>query len=189
MKITFKHLKRDYQIHTKYRHSIIRDSNQALHQAKQAVFALHRDEVSQAQKLLSQTEKILIKLQSNLKKVPDLKYTGTYKAALEEYLEAKLFFQVLKFGKIKPVSKIKADFDDYLAASCDLTGELVRKIVLLATEGKIKKARKLKELITEIVNELIKINLTGYLRHKYDDAKRNLKKAEEILYDLKTRKG
>ncbi len=188
MKTIFKNLKKDYESHAENRRLIINDSNQALHQAKQAIFALHRDEFSQAQKLLLQIEKILIGLQPNLKKVPDFKYTGAYKAALEEYLEAKLFYQVLKFGKISPVTKIKIGFADYLAASCDLTGELVRKIILLATEGDIKKAKELKELITEIVSELTKINLTGYLRHKYDDAKRNLKKAEEILYDLKIRK-
>ncbi|MBU4369940.1 hypothetical protein KKG58_04260 [Patescibacteria group bacterium] len=189
MKAIFKNLKKEYESHTKNRYLIINDSNQALHQAKQAIFALHRDEFSQAQKLLFQIEKTLIGLQPNLKKVPDFKYTGAYKAALEEYLEAKLFYQVLKFEKMKPISKIKINFADYLAASCDLTGELVRKIVLLATEGDVKRARDLKELIAEIVGELTKINLTGYLRHKYDDAKRNLKKAEEILYDLKIRKG
>lgn len=188
MKAIFKNLKKEYESHTKNRYLIISDSNQALHKAKQAIFALHRDEFSQAQKLLLQIEKILIGLQPNLKEVPDFKYTGAYKAALEEYLEAKLFYQVLKFGKISSVTKIKTNFADYLAASCDLTGELVRKIILLATEGDVKRARNLKELIAEIVGELTKINLTGYLRHKYDDAKRNLKKAEEILYDLKIRK-
>jgi len=188
MKSIFKNLRKEYESHTKNRYLIISDSNQALHKAKQTIFALHRDEFSQAQKLLLQIEKTLVNLQPNLKKVPDFKYTGAYKAALEEYLEAKLFYQVLKFGKISLVNKVKINFTDYLAASCDLTGELVRKIILLATKGDIKRAKTLKELIAEIVSELTKIDLTGYLRHKYDDSKRNLKKAEEILYDIKIRK-
>jgi len=81
------------------------------------------------------------------------------------------------------------NYDDYLGAICDLTGEIVRKMILLVTNGEDEKAKKLKEFITEIINELIKFDLTGYLRHKYDEAKRNLKKAEEILYDLKIKKG
>lgn len=181
-------LKKDYQNYTLTRGSIIHQSNLALNQAKQAIFTLHRDQISQAEELLSRTEKILIKLRVYLKKAPDLKYTGSYKAALEEYLEAKLFYQALKFGKIGPVTKIKPGFDDYIAATCDLTGELVRKIVLLATVRENKKAQRLKELIAQVVGELVKLNLTGYLRHKYDDAKRNLKKAEEILYDLEIKR-
>lgn len=181
-------LKKDYQTHTRVRGLIIQQSNIALNQAKQAIFALHRDQISQAEKILSRVERTLLKLQSSLKKAPNLKYTGAYKAALEEYLEAELFYQAMRFGKIKQISKIRVNFDDYIAAVCDLTGELVRKIVLLATTRKIKKAKELKELIAQIVGELIKLDLTGYLRHKYDDAKRNLKKAEEILYDLEVRR-
>lgn len=181
-------LRKDYQVYTKYRQIIIRESSQALHMAKQAVFILHRDQISQAEKLLSQIEKILIKLSVYFKKAPDLKFSGVYKAALEEYLEAKLFYQVLKFGKIKQVAKVKVNFDDYLGAICDLTGELVRRIILLVTAKRNKEAQKLKKLVAQIVGELIKIDLTGYLRHKYDDAKRNLKKAEEILYDVEIRR-
>ncbi len=183
----FQKLRQAYAVHYSSRGLIIRRSNIALHKAKQAIFSLHRDQVGEAETILAETEKILSGLKTVLRKAPDLKYTGVYKAALEEYVEAKLFWQALKFNRLKEITKVKPNFDDYLAGSCDLTGELVRKIVLLATAKKDKEAEKLKELIADIVGELIKLDLTGYLRHKYDDAKRNLKKAEEILYELRVR--
>jgi len=183
----FQKLRKAYNVHTSTRCLIISQSNIALHKAKQAIFSLHRNQINEAEKILTEVEKILTKLQDPLYKAPDLKYTGAYKAALEEYVEAKLFWQALKSGKISQISEIKPGFDDYLAGICDLTGELVRKIVLLATAGKVKKAQELKELIADIVGELIKLDLIGYLRHKYDEAKRNLKKAEEILYELRIR--
>jgi len=181
-------LRKEYQFYTKSRHLIVSQANDVLHLSKQAIFSLHRDQYDKAETVIFQAEKKILSLSDDLKKAPDLKYNGAYKAALEEYLEAKLFWQVLKFGSIKPVKEIKLNFDDYLAASCDLTGEMVRKMILFVTENKNDQAKELKELIAKILEELIKFDLTGYLRHKYDDAKRNLKKAEEIIYDLKIRK-
>ncbi|MDD4996452.1 MAG: hypothetical protein PHW15_03230 [Patescibacteria group bacterium] len=181
-------LKKDYQNHANIRSLVIQESNQALNKAKQSIFLLHRDQLIDAEKTLKQVEKILNKIHSYFKKVPDLEYNGPYKAALEEYLEAKLFWQVLKFNKIELIKEVKVNHDDYLGAICDLTGEIVRKMILLVINEEEKKAKDLKNLITEIINKLIRMDLTGYLRHKYDEAKRNLKKAEEILYDLKIRK-
>lgn len=184
----FQKLRTAHQHYGSARGVIIRQSNAALHKSKQAIFSLHRDQILEAEKRLTEAEEIFAKLKPFFLKGPNLKYEGAYKAALEEYLEAKLFWQILKFGRLKGVTKIKVGFDSYLAALGDLTGEMNRKIILFATEGKIKRAEELKEIIADIVSELIKLDLTGYLRHKFDDAKRNLKKAEEIIYDLKVRK-
>lgn len=184
----FQRLGKNHQKYCLARGLIIRQSNMALHRAKQAIFSLHRDQISEAEKILSEAENIFLKLKPHFQSALDLKYSGAYKAALEEYLEAKLFWQVMKFGRIKGGCKIRAGFDVYIAALADLTGELNRKIILLATAGDIKRAEKFKELIADIVAELIKLDLTGYLRHKFDDAKRNLKKSEEVIYDLKIRK-
>ena len=180
-------LSKEYKNHVSMFYLVNQQSNVALHKSKQAIFSLQRDQISEAEKSLEEVEKIFIKLQGSLTKSPQLLYAGAYKAALEEYAEAKLFWQAIKLGQLKEISEIKLGFESYLGGICDLTGELVRKIVLLATEDKVEKARELKELITQVVGELIKLDLTGYLRTKYDDAKRNLKKAEEILYDLKIR--
>ncbi|MDD3102173.1 MAG: hypothetical protein PHE59_03445 [Patescibacteria group bacterium] len=186
-KIMLQKLSKEYKNHVSMFYLVNQQSNVALHKSKQAIFSLQRDQISEAEKSLKEVEQIFIKLQGSLTKSPQLLYAGAYKAALEEYAEAKLFWQAIKFGQLKEISEIKLGFESYLGGICDLTGELVRKIVLLATEDKVEKARELKELITQVVGELIKLDLTGYLRTKYDDAKRNLKKAEEILYDLKIR--
>jgi predicted translin family RNA/ssDNA-binding protein len=191
MKKLFNQLKKDYQAQTKMRRLIISQSNEILHQSKQVIFLLHRyskNKNQEADKLLKEIEEKIKKINLTLKQFPELKYNGAYQAAREEYLEAKLFWQVLTVKKIKPLKNLELEAADYLAASCDLTGELVRKMILLATENKFEQGKEIKEIITEIVQELTQFDLTGYLRHKYDEAKRNLKKAEEILYELKLRK-
>ena len=45
-----------------------------------------------------------------------------------------------------------------------------------------------KKAIEKIVDELTKIGFMGKLRQKYDEVERNLKKIENILYDIKLKK-
>lgn len=183
----FQKLGQDHKKHDTARRLIIGQSNKALHTAKQVIFSLHRDQIAEAKKLLDQAEKILLNLGRHFRYAPDLKHSGAYKAALEEYVEARLFFQVLAHGVIKCIVKPPIRFDDYVAGLCDFTGELVRKMVLLVTKEEIKKAQDLKEIIADVVSGLIKLDLTGYLRNKFDAAKNNLKKAEEIMYNIRLR--
>ena len=70
---------------------------------------------------------------------------------------------------------------------CDLTGELVRRAVNQVVQGNTGEAEKIKQAINEIMAELVEFDMTGYLRTKYDQAKRNLKKIEHIIYELKIR--
>jgi len=184
----FSKLRKEYQIYEKIRIFVINQANLALHKAKQAIFCFQREEISSGEKILNEAEKILSSLQKKLNQALDLRFNGAYKAAVEEYVEAKLFWQVLEFNKIKLINKKWLRFDDYLAGLCDLTGELVRRMIVLSTNGRFDEVEKVKNIVADIVGELTKINLTGYLRHKYDEAKRNLEKAEQIIYEIKTKR-
>ena len=55
-------------------------------------------------------------------------------------------------------------------------------------KGKYGEVKKIKEIINDIMTELVEFDLTGYLRTKYDQAKSNLKKIEQIDYEIKIRK-
>jgi predicted translin family RNA/ssDNA-binding protein len=68
---------------------------------------------------------------------------------------------------------------------CDLTGELTRRAVSLVTKGKGKEVLVIKNFVEDIYGEFLKFDLrNGNLRKKYDSIKWNLKKLEEIMYDL-----
>jgi predicted translin family RNA/ssDNA-binding protein len=69
----------------------------------------------------------------------------------------------------------------------DLTGELVRQAVLQSTRKSYQNIEKYREISEEIVGFMLKLYLTGSSRQKFDEAKRNLKRLEEILYDLSLR--
>ena len=180
-------LKKDYDKHEGERRQIISLSNQVLHDSKRAIFALHRGDVNRAKTLLNQTEKILGEIEKKFG-YDRLILEGAYKAGTEEYVEAKMFYQVLTGAKVDKVGKIKIDLAGYLGGICDLTGELVRRAINEAASGNLSEAEKMKKIINEIIGELVEFDMTGYLRTKYDQARASLRKIEQINYEIKTRK-
>ena len=80
------------------------------------------------------------------------------------------------------------DSISYLGGICDATGELVRRAVNEAAAGNFGEVEKIKGIINDVIAELVQFDLTGYLRTKYDQAKGNLRKIEQINYEIKIRK-
>jgi len=188
----FLKLKKEYDTYEAARRELIGVSNTTLSKAKQAIFALHRDDEKSAAAFLDEVERTFGNLEKQFKALPELRYEGAYRAALEEYVEAKLFYGFLQSKRtdLRSVggrSSVHVDADTYLAGLSDFTGELTRKCVQRATQGRMNDVEKLTEAVRAIVGELIKFDLTGYLRTKYDQTKQNLRRMEEVLYDIKIR--
>lgn len=106
------------------------------------------------------------------------------KAVIEEYLES-LYLQHILLHKSLPVKlPFAVGADEQLGALADLTGELVRSAVLEATKGNFKRIKSYRDATEELFGVLLQMDLHGVLRQKRDDARRNLKRLEEILYDV-----
>lgn len=179
-------LKKDYEKHESERRQIISLSNVVLHDSKRVIFSLHRDELSKAGEALGEIEKILTNLDKKFSQ-PRLSEEGAYRAAVEEYVEAKLFFMVMDGGRVDEIKGIHLCVDSYLGGISDLTGELVRRAINMAAAGKIKEVEKISRAISDIMAELVEFDMTGYLRTKYDQAKNNLRKMEQVAYEVKLR--
>jgi predicted translin family RNA/ssDNA-binding protein len=181
-------LKKQYQTQTTGRRKLAELSSQAQHLAKQAIFAAQRDNLPEADKLLAEANSLLTQGQLLTRKVKELESLGSYRAALEEYVEAELFTKFLQTGKLDKVGKFNITPEVYLGGLSDMVGELVRYAIKLATAGKIKEVDKLVEVGTMVVGELAAMNLTGILRTKFDQAKQHLRRLEDIRYDLSIRR-
>ena len=114
---------------------------------------------------------------------------GAYRAAVEEYTEAKLLSFAIKGAKIDKIKNLKLSNDAYLGGICDLLGELVRLATNEAALGNFKRVTEIKELSENIMDQLIDFDLTGYLRTKYDQARGHLRKLEQMSYEIKLRIG
>lgn len=181
-------LSKAYAKNQQDRHALIADANTVLRLAKQAIFSLHRNEVKTARKQLDEVNKVFVGLQKRLAKAnPALSQQGAYLAAIEEYLEAELFYQAMTGSPIGMVKNMKAGIEQYVGALSDMTGELTRQAVLRATAKDYEAVRRYAAVTQEVIGMLIDFDLVGGARQKYDDAKRNLKRMESILYDISLR--
>lgn len=169
------------------RRKIIGEGLTAQHLAKQAIFSLQRDNEAEAKEKLQQASDALISLEKRFGKDGKLRAEGVWKAAAEEFAEAKLFYDFIQGKKIDGIKAFYVLPDEYVGGLSDLTGEIVRMMVIWTTRGEIKKVKAAGEVVNSIVYELMKYNHGGYLRTKFDQAKKSLQKAEQILYDLSIR--
>ena len=181
-----KKISADYAGSQKMRSAVIGASNEALGLSKQAIFAFHRDDKKSALGLLSQVEKILADLGKKFAG-EDFEAQGAYSAALEEYVEAKEFGRFVLGEGLGYIKEVKVGTTSYLGGICDVTGEILRKQIAYATARDEAGVVRAKEAIAEIMGWFISMNLTGYLRTKFDQAKQAMRKSEEILYEFKLR--
>ncbi|MFZ2310531.1 MAG: hypothetical protein WAW11_03230 [Patescibacteria group bacterium] len=179
-------LKKDYQAQESERRQIISLSNNVLFHSKKAIFALHRNEIKIADAKLKEMEDSLLQLEKKFG-IKRINEEGAYRAAIEEYVEAKLLSFVIKGEKIDRIKKLKLGNDAYLGGICDLLGELVRKATNEAAAGNFDQVEKIKKLSNDIMDQLIDFDMTGYLRTKYDQARGHLRKLEQMAYEIKLR--
>ncbi|MBI2459079.1 MAG: hypothetical protein HYV53_00825 [Parcubacteria group bacterium] len=180
-------LKKEHDAHESERRQIIGLANIVLHDSKRVIFALHRLDINKANDSLAEIEKILISLEKKFG-YGRLAQEGAYKAGAEEYVEAKMLNKLMSGEKVDLIKGLTINAESYLAGICDLTGELVRQAVNQAAARKLEEVKKIKELIDQIMAELVEFDLAGYLRTKYDQARGNARKIEQINYEINLRK-
>ncbi len=159
--------------------------------SKTAIALLRRDNKKEAKNLIEETEGFLKLIGQKISKNQFLTSQGPYKEAIEEYIEAITFYNFLTKSKksSKEILKtVKVEPEEIISGICDFTGELVRKGLTIAAKNDLTLLIKYKETIESIAEELSKIGFTKKTRNKYDAVERNLKRIEEIIYDIKLKK-
>lgn len=183
-----KSLKKDYKENEKERRQIINASNSILFNAKKSIFSMQRQQFDEAKLMLKEIEKSFADLEKKFGS-NRLKKEGAYKAAAEEYLEGKTFYQLIQEKEITDVKKLNLDYESYLGGICDLIGELVRYATNQAAKGNFEEVSKIKEKADSIMAQLIDFDMTGYLRNKYDQARGHLRKLEQMTYEIRLKTG
>lgn len=169
------------------RREVIKTAGDALHLAKRAIFALQRGDQAEAGTKLAGAEKALAGLAKRYRKDAGLLAEGSHQAALEEYVEARLFYQFVTTGKIGVIKGLVISDDSYVAGLCDVPGELYRYAIRAATARDFATVKQCAAAADEIIGELVEFNLTSYLRTKFDQAKQALHKLEQVVYETSLR--
>ncbi len=180
-------IRKDLLSYAEVRQKVIKDSNDALFQAKRVIFSLHRDQVKEAKEKLEASKSLLVKISKEYGRDERVLEEGAYKAALEEFVEAELFYQFVTTHKIGDIKGIKVSPESYVAGLTDVPGELYRYAIKAATARDENTVKTCAEMAEEIIGELIECNLTSYLRNKFDQAKTAVHKIEHVVYELSLR--
>lgn len=182
------------------RETVIKICRDAQKAAKQAIYALHRENVREAERLMLQCERcILDQLRPIIDKEPQLRY-GSFANVLEEYAEAKMFHGWLVTdgeghdlskprGKIlmpEEFTEVQLEPEDYIGGLCDLTGEIGRFAVKKGTERDANGVKLCLETNTSILYAIESLSKLpgGSIGKKIDPLRHSVEKLEKMLYEL-----
>jgi len=183
----FNEIRKTLEEYDSKREELIKKSRDLLKISKQVIYSVYRKDKEED----SQVEKAH-KIKAELDKIADfdkkLYFEGSYSDACQEYTEAICYHTFMERGKLPSMKDLKVDYEDYLMGLCDLTGELTRMAVAMATKRDEKEFEKIKNFVDDLYGEFLKFDLrNGNLRKKYDALKWNMKRLEEVWYDIKTK--
>jgi translin len=179
----FEKIRKELDNFEEKRERLIQNSRAVITLSKRIIYSLHRNDMVSAEKLVKEIEKKKLSLGASIWLDTNINQT-----AYQEYAEAICYYHFIIDKKIPPSTKLKISNENYLMGLCDLTGELGRKAVNEVINKNFNIAVEIKDLVSEIYGEFLKFNLrNGELRKKSDQIKWNLKKLEDIVYDLKVK--
>jgi predicted translin family RNA/ssDNA-binding protein len=182
----FKEIREKLTNYDSKREELIKKSRELLKSSKQVIYSIHRENSKEATSNLKKSEKIKKELDKIASFDRKLFFEGAYSDACQEYVEAVAYYDFINSKRLPSIKSLDVSYEDYLMGICDLTGEVTRKAVSLATKRKVKEVEKIKNFVEDIYGEFLKFDFrNGNLRRKYDSIKWNLKKLEEIMYDLR----
>ncbi|MCB9358725.1 hypothetical protein H6503_02245 [Candidatus Woesearchaeota archaeon] len=180
----FDEMKKELEKLDSERENTIELSRKIIKESKLIIYALQRDKADEASKHVKSIKEMM-------KKLPESAVdTNMATVARQEFVEAMTFYHFVKDDKIVDKDELHVCSYDYLLGICDLTGELMRKAVNFVIKDKIDGAEKIRDTVDDIYHEFLKLNLrNGELRKKADQIKWNLEKLENMMYDLKIKRG
>jgi predicted translin family RNA/ssDNA-binding protein len=180
-KSEFKKIRKEMHKVDEKREELIHLSREIINLSKQIIYAAQRSDLKTASSVVKNIKNKVKKLK-NINIITD---TNINSVAFQEYVEAIAFYEFVKNKKIPTRAILNVSAENYLSGLCDLTGELVRKAVYDVIHKRFDEAVRIKELVHDIYGEFLKLHLrNGELRKKSDSIKWNLKKLEEVMYDI-----
>ena len=185
-RINLDHVKKEIARHDGLRENIIRDARKVVIKSKTAIGCVQRDEMEQAAKVLEQMKQELVALSVLAAKHGKLVHEGIFKVAIQEYVEALSLFTFVQTGKLLQYSEEFHDPENYLMGLCDLSGELVRKAINAVIKDNPLLAVRIRHFLEDMYTEMSKFDFkNGELRRKYDGIKYDVKKLDDVVFQLK----
>lgn len=182
----FVRLHKELEAFEEHREAIIRKSRDIISLSKQIIYAVHRNELNPAEKLVRDIKANVKHLVALTKKHPALYYSGSLRIAEQEFVEAVAYYTFIKDGSLPTAKELGVDLENYLMGLCDLFGELMRRATNSAIKENYKEVVSIRTFLSDLYDELMKFEFrNSELRKKFDGLKYELKKVEHLILELK----
>ncbi len=183
----FAEMKKAVENYYALKDELVKISRDILALSKKTIYALHRENLDEAEKLLKEMEEKVNEFKEIARKEPKLLYSDFYNNIMQEYVEAKAYYTFVKERKLPEFQDIS--WESFVAGICDLSGELLRRSVNAVINDKFDEIFEIRKFLNNIYSLLIQLDIReGHLRKKVDMFRWNLDKIENIILELKLRK-
>ncbi len=173
------------------RENVIRSTREIIRRSGWAIVEALKGDLDKAYEHLNICETHARRLLEDLRPYPELLYTGLVNNALSEYVEARLFIDLITSGKLRNHRELGVPPVPYLQGLGDLVGELKRLGLELIRNNEYDLASKLLSIMEAIYLELRTLDYPDALlpgvRHKTDVARRLVDDFKSLLVDLSNR--
>ncbi|MGQ4914994.1 MAG: hypothetical protein ACP6IU_09635 [Candidatus Asgardarchaeia archaeon] len=153
------------------REQIYMKIREGIRSAANTIHALHNNDIPKAKEYLKHLESLKNELESIKETYPEIYYSNFLLSFMQEFVEAKLFFAIEMNEPLPDSSTLGVSHVAYLLGTCDLIGELRRKVIDLIRVKNLDRALELDNLMLTLYNlisliELPDSILPGYKRKK-----------------------
>jgi len=177
-------IKERMDIYDKLREDVIKTSRDVQKLSKQAIFSVHRGNLEDCKNKIDQARVIAKGILEKIAPHPTLRQ-GAVSNSLEEWAEALLTLVWVENKRICLKGEMEiVNSNEYIGALSDFTGEIGRIAVSLASTRVIEPIKSILEADLTISSSLMILNINGKYTKKVEAVNNNLKKIEDIVYEL-----
>ncbi|XP_078427567.1 translin family protein [Wolffia australiana] len=160
-----------------------------------------QDTLEKSNSSIAQLNLLFARLVDILRECPGqyYRYNGDWRSETQTVISILAFLHWMKTGNLLLHNDVEEllglntaefglDIEDYLIGLCFMSNELPRYVVNRVTAGDYDCPRKVLEFLTELHSSFRMLNLRNdFLRKKFDGMKYDLRRVEEVHYDVKIR--
>ncbi|AFZ71179.1 putative RNA-binding protein of the translin family [Caldisphaera lagunensis DSM 15908] len=175
------------------REEIVKISRDVIRYSGWSITEAHKGDIDSALNYLHECEnkaKELIKLSLN---APELTYSGLVYNALSEFVEAKVFLNIITNKEIPTNDDLNVPPVPYLQGLGDVVGELKRYALESVRKGNFDNAWKSLEIMETIYLEMRSLDYSDSIlpgvRHKIDVARNLVDETKSLIVDLQSREN
>ena len=162
----------EFEAKSAVRDTTLRRSRELIRYCANAIRASHRNDLAEAQSLLSTARTAAAEMVADTRQYPDLFYAGYTQDALKELAEAHITYALITGGDVPTPDDLDVEPASYLNGMAEAASEMRRYLLDRLRQGDVATGERLLTVMDDIYTLLITVDfpeaITGGLRRSTD---------------------